>query len=71
LSEAEVLREELKDFRRHISAAGRYSYDARVGKHDDLVLAVALGLWSHIGRKRPPVALIGSYGFGSQITLKQ
>jgi hypothetical protein len=45
LSEATTLAEELKDFRRHLTAAGRATYQARVGKHDDLVLAVAIALW--------------------------
>jgi hypothetical protein len=45
LTEAGALAEELKDFRRKVSAAGRYSYEARVGKHDDLVLACAIALW--------------------------
>jgi hypothetical protein len=53
LQEAVTLREELRDFRRHVSAAGRYSYDARTGKHDDLVLAVALALWSCAGKPKP------------------
>ena len=56
LAEADVLREELKDFRRHVSAAGRYAYEARTGKHDDLVLAVALCLWNFVGRPRPQTA---------------
>ena len=45
LTEAGTMADELKDFRRKVSTAGRYSYEARVGKHDDLVLAVAIGLW--------------------------
>jgi hypothetical protein len=45
LSEAGAMAEELKDFRRKVSAAGRYSYEARVGKHDDLVLAGAIAVW--------------------------
>jgi hypothetical protein len=45
LTDAHALAEELKDFRRKVSAAGRYSYEARVGKHDDLVLSVAIGVW--------------------------
>lgn len=61
LSEAGTLKEELRDFRRHISAAGRYSFDARTGKHDDLVLAVALALWVFTGRTKQPSAIIGKY----------
>lgn len=53
MAEASALREELKDFQRHVSAAGRYSYDARTGKHDDLVLAVALALWHFVGKPKP------------------
>jgi hypothetical protein len=42
LSESPALREELKEFRRHVSDAGRSTYAARAGAHDDLVLAVAM-----------------------------
>jgi hypothetical protein len=45
LREAPALAEELKEFRRHLTDAGRSTYSARSGKHDDLVLAVALGSW--------------------------
>ena len=45
LTEAGPLKEELKDFQRHISEAGRVAFGARTGKHDDLVLAVAIALW--------------------------
>ena len=45
LSDAEPLQEELKDFQRQVSDAGRATYNARVGAHDDLILAVAIALW--------------------------
>jgi hypothetical protein len=45
LSDAEPLQEELKDFQRKVSDAGRATYNARTGAHDDLVLAVAIALW--------------------------
>ncbi len=45
LSDAGALQEELKDFQRKVSDAGRATYNARVGAHDDLVLAVAISLW--------------------------
>ncbi|SLN77369.1 hypothetical protein [Oceanibacterium hippocampi] len=45
LSEASVLAAEMKDFRRHVTAAGRATFSARVGAHDDLVLAAAISLW--------------------------
>lgn len=58
LSEAGALAEELKDFRRKVSVAGRYSYEARVGKHDDLVLACAIALW--VACNPPPRMYIGT-----------
>ncbi len=45
LSEASAIAEELKEFRRNVTAAGRATYQARTGKHDDLVLAIAIALW--------------------------
>ena len=61
LQEARPMAEELKDFRRRVSAAGRFTFEARVGQHDDLVLAVAIGLWVLAGRPRPPTAAFGTY----------
>jgi hypothetical protein len=52
LREAAAMREEFKDFGRHVSEAGRYSFSAREGKHDDLVLACAIALWRAV-RKKP------------------
>src|SRR5262249_54878376 len=45
LQEAGALQEELKDFARKVSEAGRVTYNARAGRHDDLVLAVAIALF--------------------------
>jgi len=45
LREAGPLKEELANFQRSVSAAGRQTYSARVGMHDDLVLATALAVW--------------------------
>lgn len=45
LTDAPALAEELRDFRRIVTEAGRATYAARVGKHDDLVLSVALAVW--------------------------
>ena len=45
LAEAVALQEELKDFQRKVSDAGRATYNARSGAHDDLVLAVAIAVW--------------------------
>jgi hypothetical protein len=33
LREAPAMESELKDFRRHVSEAGRYSFEARSGTH--------------------------------------
>ncbi|MFK4522144.1 hypothetical protein ABIF90_000125 [Bradyrhizobium japonicum] len=44
-NDAAALKEELKDFKRKISEAGRTTSAARVGAHDDLVLSVAITLW--------------------------
>ena len=66
LREAETMRDELKDFRRKVSVAGRYSYEARVGKHDDLVLAVAIALWWAV-RPPPPTLTVQNYGIGFDI----
>jgi hypothetical protein len=63
LAEAGAMAEELKDFRRNVSAAGRYSYDARVGKHDDLVLAVALALWVFTGKPKYQTPVTGTCSF--------
>jgi hypothetical protein len=61
LGDAEAMREELKDFRRKLTDAGRATYAARTGAHDDLVLAVAIACW-WISRPPPPQAAFGSYG---------
>jgi hypothetical protein len=42
---APAMETELKDFRRFVSAAGRSSWEARSGAHDDLVLATGLACW--------------------------
>jgi hypothetical protein len=63
LLEAGTMQDELKDFRRKVSIAGRYTFEARVGKHDDLVLAVAIGLWCCVGRPVAPVAQFGTWSW--------
>jgi hypothetical protein len=60
LTEAGTMKDELLDFRRKLSDAGRATYAARTGRHDDLVLAVAIGCW-WIARPPPPPAVFGSY----------
>ena len=36
---------ELQDFRVEFTAAGHLTFNARTGKHDDLVLALAIAVW--------------------------
>jgi hypothetical protein len=45
LPEADNLVRELQDFRVNYSASGFMSFNAREGKHDDLVLALAVAVW--------------------------
>jgi hypothetical protein len=45
LAEAPTLVRELADFRVQYSAAGSLTFGARVEKHDDLVLALAIACW--------------------------
>jgi hypothetical protein len=62
LHEAGAMEGELADFRRKVSSAGRYTFEARVGKHDDLVLAVAIALWCCVGRPVMPAPQFGTWG---------
>jgi hypothetical protein len=45
LPEAGVLVRELQDFRVEYSPSGHLTFNARSGKHDDLVLALAIAVW--------------------------
>src|SRR5437899_3427914 len=49
LAEAETLVRELQDFRVEFTAAGHLTFNARCGKHDDLVLALAIAVWRAYG----------------------
>jgi hypothetical protein len=60
LTEAGAMRDELLDFRRKLSDAGRATYAARTGAHDDLVLAVAIACW-WASRPPPPKASFSYY----------
>jgi hypothetical protein len=68
LHEAATLKGELADFRRATGAAGRHTFSARSGAHDDLILATALALWLIVSK--PPLPLgtaawghvLGPYG---------
>jgi len=57
LAEAETLVRELQDFRMEYTAAGHLTFNARSGKHDDLVLALAIAVWRANGGG------MASYGF--------
>ena len=62
LTEAAAMEAELKDFRRYVGAAGRSTWEARSGQHDDLVLAVGIAAW---WATRPsPEVLFGRWGQG-------
>jgi len=43
---ANVLKEELKNFRVHVTKSAHETYEAREGAHDDLVLSVAMTVWA-------------------------
>lgn len=45
LGEAAALQDELQDFQRKVSDAGRATYNASNGAHDDLVLACTIAVW--------------------------
>jgi hypothetical protein len=45
LPEADALVRELQDFRVEFTAAGNLTFNARQGRHDDLVLALAIAAW--------------------------
>ena len=53
LAEAETLARELQDFRVEYTASGNLTFNARSGKHDDLVLALAIAIWRAHGGGMP------------------
>lgn len=62
LTEAGAMRDELADFRRKLSDAGRATYAARTGRHDDLVVALVIAAWWGCVR-----ASFGRSDFGSEL----
>ena len=52
LEYAPALRTELADFRATVTDSGRWTFGARSGSHDDLVLALALAVWRS-NKRRP------------------
>jgi hypothetical protein len=53
LPDAPALVAELQDFRAEVTDSGYWKFGARSGKHDDLVLAVAIALWRAHGDNVP------------------
>jgi hypothetical protein len=45
IAEAGAFLEELRDFRVEYSASGHMTYNAKVGRHDDMVAAAAVAAW--------------------------
>ena len=45
LEDAAALVSELQDFKVNFTDSGRMQFGAREGKHDDLVLALAIAVW--------------------------
>jgi hypothetical protein len=52
LAEAEALKQEFSEFRMRATDTGRLTFGAREGRHDDLVLALAVAVWRAQGRTR-------------------
>lgn len=64
LTEARTLTAELQDFRATTSENGYTRFGAREGRHDDLVLSVAQGVWWARRRKPPTMEeSIGTFSF--------
>lgn len=63
LKDAGALAEELKDFQRKVTEAGRSSFNAREGKHDDLILSIAIALWWAMRESEPGPTAVPFYGF--------
>ncbi len=57
LRDAPAMRDELRNFRSSVSNAGNFSFEARNGASDDLVLAVAMATWGFARRKAPPAVI--------------
>jgi hypothetical protein len=61
LAEAPTLVRELQDFRVEFTAAGAVTFNARSGKHDDLVLALAIACWVAHGGGVPGAGFLEFY----------
>ena len=67
LTESSALAEELRDFERSVGSAGRQTYSARSGKHDDLILCIAIAGW-WVSRPPPEQASVAIYSGYSTTT---
>jgi hypothetical protein len=64
LPEAATLVNEMQNFRLTLTEAKNDTYEGRAGAHDDLLLAVAVGLWAgQWYRDEEEVELPGTYGY--------
>src|SRR5262249_1702531 len=61
LPDAPALVAELQDFRCEVSDNGHWMFNARSGKHDDLVLALAIALWRAYGGDGQGLGLLEYY----------
>src|SRR5262249_43182914 len=61
LPDAPALVAELQDFRADVTDGGHWTFNARSGKHDDLVLALAIALWRSFGGDGQGTGLLEYY----------
>ena len=64
LALADAMKAEFQDFQRKLSETGKPTYGAIAGKHDDLVVAVAIAAW-WASRPPPGVTVFGRYSLVS------
>jgi hypothetical protein len=50
--DSEALKDELQNFQRHVTQAGRAVFEARSSRHDDLILAIGIALWWALERRK-------------------
>ena len=60
LPERDALKDELVNFQRHVTAAGRATFEARANKHDDIVLSLGFALWWAIEKRRINQGSVGT-----------
>src|SRR5262249_12436327 len=73
LPDAPALVTELQDFRCEVTDNGHWTFNARSGKHDDLILAMAIALWRAYGGDGQGTGLLEYYrrelnGSGSMVS---